>query len=96
MKTNNTESKYYPAPALGQATVSASNELFVGIDTAKTWQVVTRFVPGEGAKPSEKMTVEVLLRRVAGWIKQGLKRNLISQRPQLLLVERKKVGFPLK
>lgn len=73
MKTNNTESKYYPAPALGQAAVSTNNELFVGIDAAKHWQVVTRFVPGEGAKPAEKMTVETLLKRVAGWLKEGLK-----------------------
>lgn len=79
MKTNHTESNYYPAPALGQAPVSASSELFVGIDTAKTWQVVTRFVPGEGAKPSEKMTVDVLLKRVAGWIKQGLKVHCVYE-----------------
>lgn len=79
MNTNNTESKYYPAPALGQAPVSARSELFVGIDTAKTWQVVTRFVPGEGAKPSEKMTVDTLLKRVSGWIKQGLRVHCVYE-----------------
>jgi transposase len=61
------------ARALVQATVSTSNELFVGIDAAKHWQVITRFVPGEGVKPSEKMTVETLLKRVAGWLAQGMK-----------------------
>ncbi len=56
----------------GPATVGAvMKELFVGIDTSKTKQVVTRLLPGEGAKPSEAMTVDTLLARVGRWVKEG-------------------------
>ena len=57
--------------ALGQAAVSIEKVLFVGIDASKIWQVITRLVPGDGVKPAEKMRTDTLLKRVAGWIKQG-------------------------
>jgi transposase len=57
--------------ALGQAAVCTEKVLFVGIDASKIWQVVTRLVPGDGVKPAEKMRTDTLLKRVAGWIKQG-------------------------
>lgn len=65
--------------ALGQATVSPGKELFVGIDTSKVWQVVTRLDPADGKKPAEKMRTETLLKRVAGWIKQGLKVHCVYE-----------------
>ena len=60
------------ALASGQVAVSNSLQLFVGIDAAKRLQCVARFVPGEGVKPSEKITVPTLLKRVAKWIKAGI------------------------
>ena len=56
------------------ATVSTTTgeELFLGIDVAKVRQVVARFVPGEGVKPTEGMTTATLLARVAKYRKSGL------------------------
>ena len=48
-----------------------SEEVFLGIDTAKTKHVVSRFVLGEGAKPAEGMITATLLARVAKWRKAG-------------------------
>ncbi len=58
------------APA-SMATTAVSREVFVGIDTAKSKQVVTRFIAGEGPKPAEAMSVETLLTRIARWVKEG-------------------------
>ena len=57
----------------GPATEAAvlSEEVFLGIDTAKTKHVVSRFVLGEGAKPAEGMITATLLARVAKWRKAG-------------------------
>lgn len=65
--------------ALGQATVSLGKDLFVGIDTSKVWQVVTRLDPADGKKPAEKMHTDTLLKRVAGWIKQGFKVHCVYE-----------------
>ena len=46
-------------------------EMFVGIDTSKVTQVVTCLIPGEGAKPAEKMGTEGLLKRIARWRAEG-------------------------
>jgi transposase len=65
-----------PATAARATTIATavadSGLLFVGIDASKVWQVVTRLVPGDGVKPAERMTVPTLLKRVSGWLKQGL------------------------
>lgn len=58
------------APAT-QAMAAVSKEVFVGIDTAKLKQVVTRLVAGEGAKPAEAMSMDTLLARIARWVKEG-------------------------
>jgi hypothetical protein len=57
----------------GPATaVTVSKEVFLGIDTSKRKQVVTRLTPGEGPKPAEAMRTEALLARIARWVKQGI------------------------
>jgi transposase len=48
------------------------NEIFLGIDTSARKHVVTRFIPGEGAKPAEGMHTERLLTKVATWVKDGV------------------------
>ena len=65
----------------GHATAAAvsNQELFLGIDAAKTEQVVVRFVPGEGAKPAEGMLVETLLKRVARLIKDGFRVHCVYE-----------------
>ncbi len=50
---------------------AVSTQLFLGIDVADARHVVTRFVPGEGAKPAEGMTSETLVRRVGKLLKEG-------------------------
>jgi transposase len=50
---------------------TVSKELFLGIDVAAARQVVTRFVPAEGAKPAEGMTSETLVKRVTQLLKEG-------------------------
>ncbi len=71
MKTNSVTHNT-TAPAGEQAAVSSSKEIFLGLDVAKRLQTITRFVPGEGAKPAEKVTVETVLKRVAKWRKAGI------------------------
>lgn len=62
------EVKLSPEPAKAGA---VSKELFLGIDVAAARHVVTRFVPGEGAKPAEGMTSETVVKRVAKLLKAG-------------------------
>lgn len=64
------ESVQVAGPVAGAAVKS---ELYLGIDAAAAKHVVTRFVPGEGAKPAEGMMTETLLRRAAQWHKAGLR-----------------------
>ena len=66
----------------GPATAATvlNKEVFLGIDAAKTKQVVVRFVPGEGAKPGEGMLVETLLKRVARLIKDGFRVHCVYAR----------------
>ena len=59
------------ARACEQAAVSSSTVTLLGIDVAKRLQTVARFVPGEGVKPAEKITVATLVKRVAKWRKAG-------------------------
>lgn len=55
-----------------QAAVDNVAQVFLGIDAAKTKQVVSKFVPGEGAKPAEGMLTQTLLKRVGTLLKRGL------------------------
>jgi transposase len=75
MITNNcdvvSEAKVSTGPATAATVFSA--EVFLGIDAAKTRQVVARFVPGEGVKPAEGMTVDTLLKRVTQLLKSGVR-----------------------
>jgi len=75
MIANNTDTvsevKLSTGPATA-ATVLSGEEVFLGIDTAKRRHVVSRFVPGEGAKPAEGMNTATLLARVGKWRKAGL------------------------
>lgn len=72
MITNNNDEVSEVKTSTGPAkAVCVSKELFVGIDTSSQKQVVTRFVPGEGPKPAEAMTVETLLTRMRRWVKEG-------------------------
>ena len=50
---------------------AVSKELFLGIDVADSRHVVTRFVPGEGAKPAEGMNTATLVKRVEKLLKEG-------------------------
>lgn len=51
---------------------AVGSEIFPGIDTAAPKHVMTRLIPGEGAKPAEAMNTESLVARVAGWVKTGV------------------------
>lgn len=73
MNINNpavSEAKESTGPATAAAVLT--EEVFLGIDTAKRRHVVSRFVPGEGAKPAEGMNTATLLARLAKWRKAGL------------------------
>lgn len=65
--------------ACGQAAVASANEVFLGIDAAKRYQAVAKFVPGEGAKPGEKMLAETLLKRVAALVKAGVRVHCVYE-----------------
>ena len=54
-------------------------EIFLGIDAADARHVVTRFVPGEGAKPAEGMTTDTLLKRVAVLLKAGVRVHCVYE-----------------
>lgn len=54
-------------------------EVFIGIDAAAAKHVVTRFVPGEGVKPAEGMMTETLIRRVAQWLKSGVRVHCVYE-----------------
>lgn len=69
---NNTVSEVKPSTGPATAATVLTGEVFLGIDTAKRRHVVSRFVPGEGAKPAEGMNTTALLSRVAKWRKAGL------------------------
>jgi hypothetical protein len=62
MITNTSDNVREIAPSTGPATAAAvlNREVFFGIDVADLRHVVTRFVPGEGAKPPEGMTTDTL------------------------------------
>lgn len=104
MKTN-THSKVREADkkstGLANAAAVDAKEIFFSIDAADAWQVVTRFIPGEGTKPAERMTKETLIKRVAQLRKAGvsvhcvyeagptgfvLARELIALRAECLVV----------
>lgn len=75
MNANNSDIVSQEDNSTGPATAAAvseaqGKELFVGIDTSGDKQVVTRLVPGEGAKPAEGMAVATLLSRITRWIKE--------------------------
>lgn len=73
MIANTTDTISAAKPSTGPATAATvlTEEVFLGIDTAKTKHVVSRFVLGEGAKPAEGMVTATLLARVAKWRKAG-------------------------
>lgn len=73
MNTNNNNDVSEVNQSTGLATKAGAvgKEVFVGIDTAKLKQVVTRFIAGEGAKPAEAMNMDALLARIARWVKEG-------------------------
>lgn len=77
--TNNdvSEVKLSTGPATAAAVLN--KEVYLGIDAAKTMQVVVRFVPGEGAKPAEGMLVETLLRRAERLIKDGFRVHCVYE-----------------
>lgn len=54
-----------------QVAVENNAQVFLGIDAAKIRQVVSKFIPGEGAKPAEGMLTETLLKRVGALLKRG-------------------------
>jgi transposase len=72
----NTHSKVRKAnkksTGLAKAAAVEAKEIFFGIDAADAWQVVTRFIPGEGTKPAERMTKDTLVKRVAQLRKAGV------------------------
>ena len=67
MNANNTDIASEVKLSTGPATAATvlSEAVFLGIDTAKRRQVVSLFVPGEGAKPAEGMNTATLLARVS-------------------------------
>ncbi len=66
MKTNNNNGVRESEKSTGPANAGAAmTEIFMGIDTAATKHVVTRFIPGEGPKPAEAMNTATLLAKVA-------------------------------
>lgn len=72
MNANNKHEVSAQSESTGPATAaSVWRELFVGIDTSKIKQVVTRLTPGEGPKPAEAMSAETLLTRIGRWVKEG-------------------------
>jgi transposase len=58
---------------------AVSKELFLGLDVADARQVVTRFVPGEGAKPAEGMTSDTVIKRVEKFIKGGFRVHCVYE-----------------
>jgi transposase len=81
MITNNNDGVREANKSTGPATAATvlNKEVFLGIDAAKTKQVVVRFVPGEGAKPAEGMLVETLLKRTERLIKDGFKVHCVYE-----------------
>ena len=49
----------------------SKGEIFLGIDAADAWQVVTVIIPGEGPKPAERMLKATVVKRVAHYLKAG-------------------------
>ena len=73
MITNNNNGVRKSEKSTGLAkAATVLNEVFLGIDTSARKHVVTRFIPGEGAKPAEGMHTERLLTKVATWVKDGV------------------------
>ena len=64
-------------PVAGAAV--GEKEVYMGIDAAAAKHVVTRFVPGEGAKPAEGMMTETLLRRVGQSLKSGVRVHCVYE-----------------
>src|SRR5258706_14863728 len=58
---------------------AVSRELFLGIDVADARHVVTRFVPGEGAKPAEGMGTATLVKRVDKLLKEGFQVHCVYE-----------------
>ena len=65
-----------PGPAKAAA---VSKELFLGLDVADARHVVTRFVPGEGAKPAEGMTSDTVVKRVDKLLKEGFRVHCVYE-----------------
>jgi transposase len=78
MKTNHT-TKETTVRAHGQAAVATGTEVFLGIDAAKRYQAVAKFVPGEGVKPGEKMLAETLLKRATALVKAGVQVHCVYE-----------------
>src|SRR5260221_7921930 len=81
MITNHNEAVSEAKQSTGPATAATvlNKEVFLGIDAAKTKQVVVRFGPGEGAKPAEGMLVETLLKRAERLIKDGFRVHCVYE-----------------
>lgn len=58
---------------------AVSKELFLGLDVADARHVVTRFVPGEGAKPAEGMTSDTVVKRVDKLLKEGFRVHCVYE-----------------
>src|SRR5258708_7192431 len=71
------EQRESTGPAMAAAVLKP--ELFLGIDVADLKHVVTRFIPGEGAKPAEGMTTDTLLKRVAVLFKAGVRVHCVYE-----------------
>ena len=64
----------------GSANAAAvSKALFLGLDVADARHVVTRFVPGEGAKPAEGMTGDTVMKRVGKLLKEGFRVHCVYE-----------------
>lgn len=81
MITNTCKNVRESDQSTGAASAAAvlSEEIFLGIDTARVRHVVARFVLGEGAKPAEGMTTATLLARVAKWRKAGARVHCVYE-----------------
>lgn len=80
MNANNRDDVGEAAESTGPATaVTVPKELFVGIDTSRIKQVVTRLRPGERPNPAEAMGTETLLARVGRWVKEGYRVHCVSE-----------------
>src|SRR5262245_47404090 len=73
MITNISDNARENRKSTGPANAGAvsKGEIFLGIDAAAAWQVVTVIIPREGPKPAERMLKATVVKRVAHYLKAG-------------------------